>query len=272
MMIATPKKRRPRHLASARERLVAAARARRAAGPARARARAKRRRMFSTITTAPSTMMPKSIAPRLSRLALILPSTMPVTANSIESGMTSATISAAREVAEQQEEHGDHQRGALEQVRSHRLERRLDQLGPVVDRPWPRTPGGRLGSTSVEPRGDALGDGAAVLADQHERRAEHDLLAVLGGGAAAQLAAEPDGGDVAHADRHAVARRDHDLADVRRRLEPPGRVHQVLLALVRDEAAARAAVVALERQRAVVEREAVGDEPRGSGVTWYCFS
>ncbi len=53
--------------------------------------------MFSTITTAPSTMMPKSMAPRLSRFALIVAlAPCRVTANSIESGITSATMSAAR--------------------------------------------------------------------------------------------------------------------------------------------------------------------------------
>ncbi|MNC15728.1 hypothetical protein D3C75_635530 [compost metagenome] len=51
---------------------------------------------FSTITTAPSTMMPKSSAPRLIRLALTLLLNMPVKVNNIDNGMTMAVISAAR--------------------------------------------------------------------------------------------------------------------------------------------------------------------------------
>ncbi|MNV66194.1 hypothetical protein D3C71_1589360 [compost metagenome] len=57
---------------------------------------ARRRIAFSTMTTAPSTMMPKSSAPRLIRLALTLLLNMPVKVNSIDNGMTMAVISAAR--------------------------------------------------------------------------------------------------------------------------------------------------------------------------------
>ncbi|SVJ79532.1 Uncharacterised protein [Klebsiella pneumoniae] len=57
---------------------------------------ARRRMAFSTITTAPSTMMPKSSAPRLIRLALTLLPTIPVKVNSIDSGMMVAVINAAR--------------------------------------------------------------------------------------------------------------------------------------------------------------------------------
>ena len=56
----------------------------------------RRRTTFSTRTTAPSTIRPKSIAPRLMRLAEMRDSTIPVKASSIESGMAEATISPAR--------------------------------------------------------------------------------------------------------------------------------------------------------------------------------
>ena len=46
--------------------------------------------------TAPSTISPKSSAPRLIRLAEILACTMPVMVSSIATGMTSAVITAAR--------------------------------------------------------------------------------------------------------------------------------------------------------------------------------
>ena len=58
-------------------------------------ASAKRRIQFSTITTAPSTIIPKSKAPKLIRLALIFCSAMPVKVNNIDSGITHAVIRAA---------------------------------------------------------------------------------------------------------------------------------------------------------------------------------
>ena len=61
-------------------------------------AAASRRRQFSTMITAPSTMSPKSSAPRLMRLPLTRASTMPVIVNSIDSGITSVVASAARKL------------------------------------------------------------------------------------------------------------------------------------------------------------------------------
>ena len=52
--------------------------------------------MFSTMTTAPSTTMPKSSAPRERRLAGILLKSSQMAAKSREKGMVSATINAAR--------------------------------------------------------------------------------------------------------------------------------------------------------------------------------
>ncbi|CZH23965.1 Uncharacterised protein [Legionella pneumophila] len=51
---------------------------------------------FSTIMTAPSTIKPKSRAPKLIKLALILLVTIPVMVNSMDRGITMAVISAAR--------------------------------------------------------------------------------------------------------------------------------------------------------------------------------
>ena len=56
----------------------------------------KRRRQFSMMMTAPSTIRPKSSAPRLIRLPDTPPRTMPVSVNSIASGITAAVVSAAR--------------------------------------------------------------------------------------------------------------------------------------------------------------------------------
>ena len=56
----------------------------------------KWRTMFSTITTAPSTTIPKSSAPSDSRLAGICFRSRQVAANSREKGMVSATMIAPR--------------------------------------------------------------------------------------------------------------------------------------------------------------------------------
>ena len=52
--------------------------------------------MFSTITTAPSTRMPKSIAPIESRLAGMCRRSRQMKANSSDSGIVIATISPER--------------------------------------------------------------------------------------------------------------------------------------------------------------------------------
>ena len=57
---------------------------------------ARRRTKFSIITTAPSTMSPKSMAPSDIRLADTPKRRMPMNPTSIESGITAATISEAR--------------------------------------------------------------------------------------------------------------------------------------------------------------------------------
>ncbi len=64
--------------------------------PRRCCARPSRRKAFSTTMTAPSTIRPKSIAPRLIKFPDTRLLTMPVTANNMLNGITKAVISAAR--------------------------------------------------------------------------------------------------------------------------------------------------------------------------------
>ncbi len=59
---------------------------------------ARWRRLFSVMMTAPSTIRPKSSAPRLIRLALMRPCHMPIAVISMAMGITSAVISAARKL------------------------------------------------------------------------------------------------------------------------------------------------------------------------------
>ena len=75
-----------------------------------------RRTAFSTMITAPSTSRPKSIAPRLIRLPDSPNAFITVTANSSERGMVIATTSPAAQIAQQNQQHEDHQQRALEEV------------------------------------------------------------------------------------------------------------------------------------------------------------
>ena len=59
--------------------------------------------MASTIITAPSTIKPKSIAPRLIKLALTPNTFINPKAKSIDSGIADATISPALKVTEEKE-------------------------------------------------------------------------------------------------------------------------------------------------------------------------
>ena len=70
---------------------------------------ARCRRLFSAMMTAPSTISPKSSAPRLIRFALSFASSIPVAVISMVTGMTNAVINAARKLPEQQEEHENDQ-------------------------------------------------------------------------------------------------------------------------------------------------------------------
>ena len=75
---------------------------------------ASRRKTFSTTITAPSTMMPKSIAPSDSRLAGMPMNVRPRKVPSSASGMMSATIASCAEVAQEQVQHERHEQRAFD--------------------------------------------------------------------------------------------------------------------------------------------------------------
>ena len=217
----------------------------------------RRRTQFSTMMTAPSTMMPKSSAPRLSRLPLTPRSTMPVMANSIDSGMTQAVMSAARMLPRNTNRTSDDQQRAEHQVVLHGRDGGVHQLRAVVDRL--RHDAGRQRPVDLgHPVGDAPRDDAAVLAHQHERGAEHDLAAVFGGRAGAQFLAEHHLRHVADVDRArpcacptTIRSMSSSVAHLARR------AHQVLLAAAFDVAGADVGVVGRQRGEHVAEGQPV---------------
>ena len=96
----------------------------------------------------------------------------------------------------------------------------VDQVGAVVDGFGRRRPPAAILLISSIFACDALGDGAAVFADEHEDRAEHGLLAVLGRCAGAQFLADDDVGHVVDVQRHAVAIAHDDVAGCPRSPRP----------------------------------------------------
>ena len=176
------------------------------------------RTQFSIITTELSTIMPKSMAPRLSRLAAMPKRSMPEKANSIDSGMASATISAARRLPRNRNSTATTSSPPSNRLLAHRVDDVVDQLGAVVDRSRPSTFGGSVAlissslsfsaqvtswlfsPMSMKPRPSTTSPlPSAVTAP---RRISWPICHV---------------GHVADADRHAVLGRDDDVLDLRRR-------------------------------------------------------
>ena len=177
------------------------------------------------------------------------------------------------EVAEHEEQDDDDERGALEQALQHRVQRRVDEVGAVVDS-LRFTPSGRIRSTRASFVVHAARDVAAVPAEDHDCRADYDLPAVLGRRARAELAADPALGQSSTRIGtpswlpSMISRMSSSLST------RPGRADEVLLPAVLDVAAARVGVVGGERLGDVAKREPVPEQPRrdpappGNPLAW----
>ncbi len=166
------------------------------------------------------------------------------------------------QVAEQRKQHHDHQQRAFDQVRADRGDGAIDECGAVVDR--------RRDHSLRKARIDLLQSGrgatrnrAAVLADQHEHRAKHDLAAVLGRRAGAQLASLHDLCHLAQPDRHAVAMGDHDVAKLLGCTDLARHANQVLFATAFDVARPDVGVAACNGLHQVAQPDAVRGQSRG---------
>ena len=129
------------------------------------------------------------------------------------------------QVAEEDEQDGDDQQAALEEVAAHRVDDVIHQFGAVVDHldldaRWQEGP--QLVELGLEPAGDRM----RVLAHEQEAEAEHRLAAAVGGHrATADLVADADLGDIAQMDRDARAGPDHHGTDLLRAGHPPLPLH-----------------------------------------------
>ena len=142
---------------------------------------------------------------------------------------------------------------------SHGLDRGVDQLRAVQHR------------LDLDMRRQALADvahlgihggghRAAVVAEEHERRAHDHFLAVFAGAAGAQLTAQADRGHVADMDGRALPRADDDAGDLLLVGDAAVGPHDIGFALVFDVPGAGADVVAFQRFNDVLERQPVGHE------------
>ena len=205
-----------------------------------------RRKQFSTMITAPSTMRPKSSAPRLMRLPETREPTMPVMVHNIAIGNDGRRHERRAHVAQQREQHRDDQQRAFGQVARHRRDGRIDQRGPVVDR-------FRLDARRqrrldlLEALGRCTRHCAAVLAHEHEDSSEDDLLPVLRRCAGAQLMANLDVRHLRQTHRDACSLRDDDVVQVFDGGDLPRRADQVLGAVALDVARADVLVVVGDR-------------------------
>ena len=163
------------------------------------------------------------------------------------------------EIAQQREQNHDDEHRALEQVFLHGADRGVDEIGAVVK-------GARhhaFGQGAIDFRHlgvDAFGDGAAVFADEHEYRAEHDFLAVFSRGAGAKFRTQAHIGHVMDVDRLTVAMAHHDVADVLEAADLAGRPNEILFAEAFDVTRAYVRVVAGECGHHIVQRQVVGEQ------------
>ena len=87
--------------------------------------------MFSTITTAPSTTIPKSSAPSESRFAGILLRSSQIEANIKANGIVNATIKAARIFPKKQKQNDRDQNHSFAEVVQHRMQGEMQQVAAV---------------------------------------------------------------------------------------------------------------------------------------------
>ena len=170
-------------------------------GRARAGARPGAARLFSAMMTAPSTISPKSSAPRLIRFALSFALQHSRRGDQHGDRNDQCRDQRGAEVPKQQEQHENDQQGAFREVRRHGVDRGIDELGAIEH---------RLRADARRERPIDLLDlgvrrrrhGSAVAADQHQRSAENDLASVHACAAGSELASERNLGNVLDAYRH----------------------------------------------------------------------
>ena len=146
------------------------------------------------------------------------------------------------DVAEKQEQHGNHQKGAFNEIGPYRYQGLVHQSRAVVYR-CGGNPFRQTGLDLFQPCRRGLRDFTAVCADQHEHGAHDHFTAILGGRAIAQLLADPDPGDIGQANGNALGDLHHNKAQRLDVLRLTGHAHQPLGAVMFDEPRALIGIV-----------------------------
>jgi len=132
------------------------------------------------MTTEPSTMSPKSMAPRLMRLPEIPAWTMPVKGHEHGEGYSKRDDKSTPKVAEKEQEDRDNEQASLDQVSADGLDGASDKVGAVVKGFDAHAAGKRL-LNGGEPLFHTVGNDAGILSNEHHGDADNNLsLAVLG--------------------------------------------------------------------------------------------
>ena len=193
---------------------------------------------------------------------------MPRKPNSIEIGITDATMSAARTLPRNTSSTVDHEQARFNQIARDGANRSVDHFRLVVERDRPCTPSG---SRTREPLLHALDDAESVLAFQHDRHARDGFaLAVAKHRTLARQRTDVNAGHIAYQHRRSAVSSEHDALDVVDVACAAKTANGVLLRRVLDETAAEIAVVLPEPFEHVSKREAVSAKIEGSTSTVYC--
>ena len=162
-------------------------------------------------------------------------------------------------IAQQEEQRDRHQQRALEEVSLDRGDGGVDEFRTVE----------RRGDLHADRKGlldglqlfaDRLGDGPAVLPDQHQGRTDHHLVAVNAGRAGSQLTANSDRGHVLNPDRNPAPCRDHSVGDLVDRADAGVGPNQIGLAAPFQEVGADREIGRFQSLGQLGERYAVGAE------------
>ena len=215
--------------------------------------------MCSTMISVPSTMMPKSSAPRLSRFAGMPVKCMQTKANSSDSGIVIGGQQRRAHAAEEQEQHRDDDHQPFEQRVGDGVQRVVDQIRAVVDRHDPHA-GRQAGRVQLVDRFvDAVQHLAGVLAAAHQDDALDADRSCRRCAKMPVRGADPmcTRADVPHEHRHAVGRRDDDVLDVARPTESGRRRARRGPAAVVEQRAAGVLVVRVDGLGDVANRQVV---------------
>ena len=172
--------------------------------------------MFSTITSVPSMMIPKSIAPIESKLAGIPRPCRKIKENSKLSGIVSATITAARTLTRKNINTISTSAMPQQQVVLHRIDGQPHQIAAVVIRDaLSRPAAGCRAFSSLGLLFHSLQHVLRLLAAEHQNDAFHRVIRLIETEfAQSRRVTDRHVPDIADAHRHAIVVADDDVANI----------------------------------------------------------